>query len=33
MGDILWIEDVVAYPPFFTNFKVDMFGFVDLFTR
>jgi hypothetical protein len=32
MGDILWIEDV-ATPPYFTNFRVDMFDFVDPFTR
>jgi hypothetical protein len=33
MGDILWIEDIVATPPFFINFRVDMAGFVDPFTR
>jgi hypothetical protein len=33
MGDILWIEDIVASPPFFTNFRVDMADFVDAFTR
>ncbi len=28
---MLWIEDIVATPPFFTNFKVDKAGFKDLY--
>jgi hypothetical protein len=30
MGNTLWIEDIVATPPCFTNFRVDMAGFKDL---
>jgi hypothetical protein len=26
---MLWIVDIVAPPPFSTNFKIDMVGFVD----
>jgi hypothetical protein len=31
MEDMLWIEDIVdstSTPPFLTNFKIDMAGFV-----
>jgi hypothetical protein len=31
MGNTSWIEDIVATPPFLTNFKVDMVGFKDLY--
>jgi hypothetical protein len=27
----LWIEDIVATPPFLANFRVDMAGFKDLY--
>jgi hypothetical protein len=26
---MLWIEDTVVAPPFWTNFRVDMVGFMD----
>jgi hypothetical protein len=28
MEDMLWIEHIFVTPPFWTNFKVDMVGFV-----
>jgi hypothetical protein len=30
MEDMLWIEHIFVTPPFWTNFKVDMVGFVNL---
>jgi hypothetical protein len=30
MENMLWIVDIVASPPFLTNFRIDMVGFVDL---
>jgi hypothetical protein len=29
MEYMLWIEDIVVAPPFLTNFRVDMVGFMD----
>jgi len=29
MEDMLWIEDIVVAPPFLTNFRVDMVGFMN----
>jgi len=29
MEDMLWIEHIVVTPSFFTNFRVDMVGFVN----
>jgi hypothetical protein len=29
MEDILWIKHIVVTPPFLTNFRVDMVGFVN----
>jgi hypothetical protein len=31
MGNTIWIEDIVATPPFLTNFRVDMASFKDLY--
>jgi hypothetical protein len=29
MENMLWIVDIVASPPFLTNSRIDMVGFVD----
>jgi hypothetical protein len=31
MANTLWIEDIVATPPCFTNFRVDIASFKDLY--
>jgi len=31
MGNMLWIEDIVAPPLVLTNFRVDMASFKDLY--
>ncbi len=31
MGNKLWIENIVAIPSFFANFRIDMVGFKDLY--